>query len=248
MGIEKPELNRESKYTLPQENIICLDENSEIRQREKELFLGLKDEGIDWPVEIQGSGRSDFDNKTFKVFYPKGDLFTSLAVTIHELGHLRQGEADQRFLLKALGAPITETSRELEVTRDTEHDAWQRGLMRTKKYCAEFFSQIEKKFKKYKKQGCLTEFENFESFINQVMKACLKVNELNELVEQETQEEGREKGRKLGRRLKSDELTNHFFTKPENWRVGEIVDQEEIEKFIRKMAENIAEENYTIPK
>ncbi|MBU1037255.1 hypothetical protein KKF32_04505 [Patescibacteria group bacterium] len=241
MSLEKQEY-WEIKYKLPPENIVCLDENSEVRQRFRDYFLGLSDEGIDWPMEMQGGGISDYKTKEFEVYYPKGDLFISFAFTLHELGHLRQGEIDKRFSVKTLGAPKPELEDDLEFHSETEEDAWQRGLIRAKKYCPEFLDEIEIRFKKHKEQSKLKDFENFESFFNYLVRVGLKITEFSDM--KECKEETRQAGRKLGQYLKSDGLTNTFFTKPKRWRVGEIIDQEKIESFIKTMAEKIAEESY----
>ena len=209
------------RYNLPPDNIIAQDENTEIRKKNKNLFLGLADEDIDWPAELQGSGRSDYDKKEFKIHYPTGDIFLSVAVTIHELGHLRQGEIDPRFASEVLGAPKISPMDELASNQETEEDAWRRGLARAKQYCPEFMQEIEAKFKQHKEAGRLVKFENFEIFFNHVVAIGLKVSELTGKAEQEMNgvEDERREGQILGRYLK-------------------------IENFIKKVTENIALEKY----
>lgn len=237
-----------AKYTLPPDNVIALDENSEIRQKKKDYFLGLADEGMNWPVEIQGGGQSDYEKREFKIHYPVGDVFLSTAVTIHELGHLRQGEIDKRFAAEVLGAPETSIMGELEYHRETEEDAWQRGLARVKQYCPEFLQKIELKFKRHKETGQLDEFESFGSFFDHVVKMGLRVTELSDQAEQEVGnvDDERQKGHILARYLKSDEIVNTFFSQPKKWRFGEMIDRKEMESFIRRMAEKVAEEEYPI--
>jgi hypothetical protein len=85
------------KWTLPEENIIPLDINSEKRQENKKAFEGLAEVGINWPVEIQGGGKNLYKEREFQVLYPVGDVFASFVDTIHELGHLREKEAKEEI-------------------------------------------------------------------------------------------------------------------------------------------------------
>ena len=146
--LEKKEAT--GNYILHDKNIIPLDDGSDIRKRNKDYYEGLKDEGVEWPVEIQGGGISDWEKKEFKVAYPVGDVFLSFTITIHELGHLRQGEIDEQFAVKQLGAPKEKREDERANSLESEKFAWDNGLKRAKKYCPEVIRELERKFKQYK--------------------------------------------------------------------------------------------------
>jgi hypothetical protein len=232
------------KYELPEENVIALDENSEIRRRNKDYYKGLEIEGIKWPVEIQGGGESDFKTKKFKIHYPAGDVFLSSVVTIHELGHLRQGEIDNRFAIKELGACDLKEINEIVNHYECEQDAWQRGRERVKSYCPEDLEILENKFKEYKNNGKFKEYKNFKDFFNYIIKVGLKTTEFNDKVELPDEKDKRKKGRLIGRMIKEDKLTNNFFANQDAWRAGEKINHNFAKNFIKKAAEKIAEETY----
>ncbi len=242
LKIEKKEEIK--KYELPKGNIIALDENSEIRIRNEDYYNGLKEEGVEWLVEIQGSGHSDYEKKELKVWYSTGDVFVSFAINLHELGHLRQGEADERFMVKELGSPNPMKLRETELHNEIEVDAWQRGLERMKKYCPREWNEIENKFQEYKKQGKYSRFNNYEEFFKYISEVALIITRFNDEFEDNEGLSKIEKGRILGKMIKKDPLTNEFFTEQEKWRTGEKINKDFAEGFIGKAAEGIAEEEY----
>lgn len=239
--IEQQEI--EKKYELPEGNIVALDENSEIRQKNKDYFAGLKEEGIDWPVEIQGSGHSDFKTKEFKVWYPEGDIFFSFAIIFHENGHLRQGEIDDRFAYERLGAPNPKPDDDGK-NYPTEKDAWIRGFERAQKYCPKELNEIEKKFQEYKNKGKFEEYDNFEEYFGYAVRVGLRITEISDKVEPSDENDETKKGRLIGEMIKKDRLTNKFFTNQEAWRAGEKIDCAFAENLIKKMAAGIAEEKY----
>lgn len=233
----------EKKHELPEGNIVACGEDSEIRKKKIEYFAGLKEEGVDWPVEIQGGGHSDFKKKEFKVWYPEGDIFLSFAITIHETGHLRQGEIDERFAYEKLGAPNPKPDDDGK-NYPTEKDAWIRGYERAQKYCPEALLEIEKKFQEYKNKGKFEEYENFEEYFSYAVRVGLRITEISDKVELPEENDEIKKGRLIGGMIKKDKLTNKFFTNQEAWRAGEKIDRAFAESFIKKMAVSIAEEKY----
>ncbi len=236
---EQPE--KIKKYTLLEANIIPLDENSAARERWKEFFKSLKEEGVDWPVEIQGCAHSDFEKKEFKVYYPVGDIFMSFAVIMHELGHLRQGEAVKRFAIKTLGAPKSDpVVEENNDNSETEKDAWERGFNRSKKYCPEVIFELESKFKQYKQDGKFAEFSNFSNFFDYIVRVFLKITDIHTKLGVNVENLVKE----CAGLIKEDLVTKDFFVKQDIWRTGEIIDRKEAEEFIKKAAAAIAEEIY----
>ena len=240
--IEQQEKNK--KYKLPIGNMIACGKESEIRKKKKDYFAGLKDEGIEWPVEIQGTGYSDFKKKEFKVWYPEGDIFLSFAITIHELGHLRQGEIDKDFATEGLGSSEQKLKDEEVNHNKSENDAWLRGYERTKKYCLEELTRMEEKFHEYKNNGKFSEYGSFEDFFNYIVKIGLKITEFNDKVELPDEEDETQKGKLIGQMIKEDKIINKFFTNQDVWRVGEKIEKNFAEGFIKKAAEKIAEEEY----
>lgn len=246
--MKEPELKieqkeKEKKYELPEGNIVALDENSEIRKRNENYYKGLKEEGVVWPVEIQGGGLSDYEKKEFKIWYPVGDIFVSFNVAIHELGHLRQGEINENFSKKNLGAPNPDEKKAKEFDDEIEEDAWQRGWERAKKYCPEELKIIEDKFQEYKRQGKFSEFNNYEDFYKHDLKVASVMWKFNDIIN-DPQNPSFEEGKMMGKLIKGNKLTNEFFTQQDNWRTGEKIDRDFTESFIKKAAEKIVEEEY----
>lgn len=229
---------------MPEDKIVVLDENSEIRKKNTDYYKGLAEEGVEWPVEIQGTGQSSYKKKEFKVGYPVGDIFVSFAIQNHEMGHLRQGGIDDRFSVEELGPPNPKELKETELHNKIEENAWRRGLHRAEEYCPEFLKEIENRFQVYKKQGKYENFNNFKEFYKYISEVGLTITRLNDEFEYNKELSNLEKGKILGRLIKNDPFTNKFFTEQDKWRTGEIIDKNFAENFIKKAAERIAEEEY----
>ena len=117
-----------------------------------------------------------------------------------------------------------------------------------KKYAPEALKTIEKKFEYHKKEGKLTEFENFRDFYDYLVKVSLKGTEIYDGLNLDiNNDEHRtvEGGRKFAIGLKSDFLTKKFFTEQDTWKSGELIDKKFIEKVIKDVASNVAEESYS---
>jgi len=228
----KKEQQAEAKrYILPEKNIIALDENSVIRQRNKRYRRGLHEAGIELPVEIQGSGISDPETREFKVCYPKGDVFASWAITVHELGHLRQAERHGY-----------EKQEDIPENVDTEIDAWEIGLKRIKKFAPEVLGDLEKQFQEAKASGLLGSFTDFMRFFNYFKKMCISLRDAHEKVPENIEPLSEELGRLTAEEIKKDDEFLEFFTHQEKWKTGKIINQEEVERCIKIVAEKIAEE------
>lgn len=88
MNRERFEIEK-TKFALPKENILPQD-----RLLVPEL-ISERIASLGWPLEFQGTGKTDYANRKFKIYYPLGDVFLSYAAVIHEIGHWRQSEIDQ---------------------------------------------------------------------------------------------------------------------------------------------------------
>lgn len=221
------------RYSLPDKNVISFDENSEIRQRNEQCRQGLHEAGIELPVEIQGCGASNFETREFTVGYPKGDIFASWAVTIHELGHLRQAE---RHGYKKL--------EDIPENMDTETDAWETGWKITEKFAPKILENLEKQFQKVKTSGLLNSHLDFMHFFDYFKKMNILLHKACERIPKNIDPFSEESGRLLAEEIKKDDELLDFFIHQEQWKVGEIIDQEEVERYIKMVAERIAEEVY----
>ncbi|MDA3839599.1 MAG: hypothetical protein PF572_00785 [Patescibacteria group bacterium] len=212
------------EYSLKKENIFSLSKLPE--------SLGERKKSLGWPVEIQGTGRVKEGTKDFEVHYPAGDVFLSLGVTIHELGHLRQEEFNPE---------IDQIEKEKEwghYMEIKEQDAYQRGLERVKKYFPETLDEIEKKFQEYKNQGKLKNFSSFENLYD-FLQGTININRaLATIPEMENKDE---EDRLEYEALKKADIEK-FFSNVRESRVDEKIDEEWIEDFILKMAEKISNE------
>lgn len=241
---------KESKFEQPKkftlENLIPLDENSEKVKLAKLKLKIFSEAGIEWPIEMMGGGQSNYTDKTFEIYYPIGDIFCSYAVILHELGHLRQGEIDEKFSSEELGAPEPK-KQDKDYHLESERDAFERGLRRMMKYAPEVLARLEQKFQMYKKQGKMQNFIDFNDFFSYLLKVSLKGSVLHDSIgygNAETEDDIRLKTVEWAELLKSDPITNDFFTNQEKWKVGELIDREEAESTIRKIVSKVAEEQY----
>jgi hypothetical protein len=225
------------KYILPEDNIIALGEDSEIRKGNAEWRGFLQDEGIDWSIEIQGLGPSDYEKKELKLLYPAGDVFVSLAITAHEMGHWRQGEIDERFCRADLGAPKPNEEKAKDFSYEIEADAWERGLERVKNY----IDPWREKFNEYKEKDYFADHESLDDFLNYVGKVILETSrytrDLDNKVDQESTKQ-------YADWIKNDPIMADFFFNQDKWHTGEKIDKEEIEILIKKVASDTAEEKY----
>ena len=244
MGEREIPHEQPKKFTL--DKLIPLDSNSEKVRSIKSKLHAFAEAGIEWPIEMMGGGQTNFEKRTFEIFYPVGDIFASYAVTIHELGHLRQGEIDERFSSKELGAPeAKEQDRDYHL--ESERDAYERGMRRMQNYAPKILEELEKKFQMFKTQGKLQGFRNFRDFYGHMIRVSLRGSELHDSIgygDAETDEDVKSKTAQLAELLKNDPVTREFFTQQENWKVGELINREEIEGVVRVVSSRVAEEKY----
>jgi len=221
----------ERKYRLPDENIIVLDKDSKIRQRNLLCRQGLSEGGIDWPVEIQGGGLTDPKAKEFTVAYPQGDFFASWAVTIHELGHLRQPERHGKNTLDEIPEEI-----------DTENDAWELGRKRFREFAPEVLEDLERKFREEKEKGKLGLFLNFSNFLDYFKEQMTATAQITGNLPEDIDPFSKEAGLIMAKKIKLSQELWDFYTNQAKWKVGENIDKKEVENAIKKIAKKVAEE------
>ena len=257
---ETREQNRENekRYVLPEENIVELQGESELI---KKLPRALKE--LPWPEELQGGGHTYPEKKEFKLWYPGGDVFLSMAVAVHELGHLRQAEIDEKFDPKNL--PNDHFQEHYTANLAREEDANTRGLKRAQKYCKDFMDDLEKKFQAAKVGGKLSEFKNFEDVYQYFVTMSLTINSYYRdfgidqekkmrqdikgknvnLSEEELDERLREAaGGYVAGEIRKNDAVNKFFQDTDALRIGEKVDTDFSRKFLKQAALGIAQEKY----
>lgn len=227
----------EQKYRLPEENIIALGVDSEIRKNNAEWRGFLKAEGVDWTVEIQGLGPSDYKKKELKLLYPEADVFVSLAIAAHEMGHWRQGEIDARFSRADLGAPIPDEDKAKQYSYEIEADAWERGVKRAEKY----FGPWREKFLDYKAQGKFSDFNSLDEFVDYVGGIILETSRFSRDLEGKTDQAS---AKQFADWIKDNQVMNDFFFNQERWHTGEIINTDEVAAMVRKVAADTAEEKY----
>ena len=202
-----------NNYEIKEENIITLDSLPE------NLSAQLKSLG--WPLEVQGSGRLLEDNKNFEICYPKGDVFYSWAVIIHELGHLKQDE---------LSEDIKQENNESQRNLKKEKDAFSRGIERFEKYSPDILEYLEKEFANYKSKGKLPDFDSFNDLYKD-FENVIKINEILGLAEDDNENLKFEK-------LKDAKISD-FFERINRNKVGSIIETEmasaEILRIVKKI-------------
>ncbi len=242
---------QKKRYTLPDKNIIALEADSNPRKRMKPFFDGLAKEGINLPVELQGGGNDLIDRRELMIAYPLGDMFISYVVTFHELGHLRQFEAnpeieyeDNEIDSRDLQfRAVFRDAKNRKDKKDLEVNATKRGWQQAMKFAPEFMADLEKRFQEHKKQGKLEKFNSLKEYFDWIFKS---LGVLEDFFFEHSKEIDMDEqyGQEMAQRIKENPDAYEFFTNQDIWRVGEKVDKEEIEGFIKKVAAGIAEEKY----
>ena len=228
MNLEMSEMVK-PKFTLRKENILPQD-----RLPVPEL-LSQRLADLGWPLELQGTGKTDYKNREFKIYYPLGDVFFSFATTIHETGHWRQSEIDRNLGKRSEFLP----EDEIEDIPTNEEDAYRRGLERTKKYAPELVAELEKKFAEYKKAGKLEGFDNFEQLYEWFVNFGLAISRAIDSIENTDDKD--ERNKRMCEALMQAGMEKKFREFAE-LRVGEKVDPTQIETYLMKMAEGVANE------
>jgi len=189
--------------------------------------------GLKTPFELQGRGESDIENKSITVRFPKGDIFLSYITTIHELGHPRQEELDEKLAAsdKQPGPNVL-----------AEEDAWDRGWDRFSKTNASRIRELESKFQVFKNSDALRDFASLKDLYNWVRDNSLNFVRVQREYFKKT---GQEIGTLEGKDAKGlvDELKvagwEDFVEKYESSRVGEMVNEEQIRIDIEKVIRQV---------
>lgn len=228
MNPEIPEMAR-PKFILRKENIFPQD-----RLPVPEL-LSQRLADMGWPLELQGTGKTDYKNREFKIYYPLGDVFFSFATTIHETGHWRQSEIDKN--LDKRSKFLDED--EIDDIPAKEAEAYYRGWERTKKYAPELVDDLEAKFSDYKEAGKLVNFKNFEQLYGWFVDFGLAISRAIDSIAETDEREERDK--QIYKALTAAGMEQKFKEFAE-LRVGEKVDQKQMETYLIKVAEGAANE------
>ena len=235
MGFEQYRIeNKHKTYSIPDENISSLGEDSELLKKlPKEL------QSLPWPMEIQGYGYTDKEKKEFTIQYPLGDKFLSFMVIVHELGHLRQFEIHPQLDPEKQENEYDGAS----LNNLREKDAWGRGIKRLKEFAPEVLDEMRENFFEYKKNGKFEQFDSLDDFIKEVIAIFDKLLEFYSDYYKKT---GKERAELNVASYVSEEIKNDnvykFFINTDDYRCGDKIDQEFATNFIKKMADNISKE------
>lgn len=187
---------------------------------------------FNWPLELQGSGKTTSEeNMIFDFKFPVGDIFLSYATTIHELGHLRQ---------ESLNPNLINNPKTLDGLYAQELDAWERGWNRFMNANPNLVKSLQEKFKIYKHQGKL-KFDSFKDLYKWIEKNALKTVEAQEIQFEKSSLTKQEKEDYIANKLEKIG-TKEFFKDYEALRVGEIVQESEIREAISQTIEMIRKE------
>ncbi len=225
MHTEAPEMHPQ-RFSLPEKNITSSD-----RLPVPEL-LSERLASLGWPLELQGTGQTDYLNREFSMHYPRGDVFFSFATIIHEMGHWRQGDIDSKLhsrtaFLKA---------EDIHDIVQNEKDAYERGMERVKTYAPDLLDALEKKFQTYKTQGKLKEISSFADLYEWTKMVSLTISEALESVKDSSEIDVDELQYQALKKAGVETL----FTRFSELNVGETIDAVEVEKLLNIMAVKIA--------
>ena len=228
MNLEMSEMVK-PKFTLRKENILPQD-----RLPVPEL-LSQRLADLGWPLELQGTGKTDYKNREFKIYYPLGDVFFSFATTIHEIGHWRQSEIDRSLGKRSEFLP----EDDIEDIPTNEEEAYHRGWERIKKYAPELLIELEVKFAEYKRAGKLGGLGNFQQLYDWFINFGLAISRAIDSVEDA--DDKVESDKQIYETLKQAGMETKFREFAELY-VGEKVDRQQMEKYLMKVAEGTANE------
>lgn len=192
---------------------------------------------LNWPMELQGTGRKKPDNPfEYEIYYPVGDIFLSFATVIHEIGHIRQDE------LALENEPNDEDNLEEQISKQEakELDAYERGWKRVMQYRPDIIEGFEERFQVYKQQGLLEEFESFQE-LYKFMSGSIEINRLMfELSDIDGDSE--EGGQIIKAKVQQNESIMDFLEALNNSKVGELVDTELIDELLLEIVKKINQE------
>lgn len=229
--MEKPQISqmergRPERYALERVTVEMLSKPRE---------MPGKMNNFSWPIELQGKGSTDEKEKTMLVRFPKGDIFLSFVITIHELGHLRQEELDSSLRAE----PQTH-----QALLAQEQDAWERGWDRFSASNLELLHSLEERFYAYRIQGKMT-CDSFIDLYEWVHKNVLRMVDAQRILFEESGEETPRPNEERFDQL-ADELEKagirDFLDRIEKNRVGEVVDEREIREAITRTLERVIKE------
>jgi len=213
-------LSQEKKFSLEGLTIESISAKPEMKGRMRD---------IDWPIELQGKGKTNEKEKTLHVKFPKGDIILSFITTIHELGHLGQEQLDSSLNTK-------------QQTHDSlfaqEKDAWRRGWDRVMKTRPDILQFLQQKLETIAKAG-ITDFYSIDEFYHWVQENVLQMVEAQKILFEPDDASTSSEGRfdKLVGELKNRGIDN-FLKRYNTVRVGEVVDEEQMISFIKDIAES----------
>jgi hypothetical protein len=228
MNPEIPETAR-PKYFLPKENILPQD-----RLPVPEL-ISKKWADLGWPLEMQGTGKTDKKTGELKIWYPKGDVFFSFATLIHELGHWRQEEIDEDLNKRKELFPDSDATD----LNTNEQRAYKRGSLRVKKYAPELLQELEAKLQQHRGTGKLNNFNNFEQLLEWHKNFGLAV--ADSFVGAPDTEDKEKYENYVLEKLKALGMEKRF-KEFASLRVGETIDTEYAEKVLMEIANGTANE------
>lgn len=184
-----------------------------------------------WPLELQGKGVSNEKDKSMLIRFPSGDIFLSYVTTIHELGHIRQEE---------LKPELKANTQTHETLLAQEIDAWDRGWKRFLTANSTLSSSLERKLEQYHASGKIG-FSSFQELYGWVRQNVLRMVEAQRVLFEESGEPDEEKMDRL-----ADEFerigVHDFLEQYQKTRVGEMVDEQEMQTAIQKTIELAIEE------
>ena len=226
-GPSRQELVKPERYSLERVTIEALTAVKEMPGRMKEF---------PWPIELHGKGSTNENEKSMLIRFPRGDIFLSFATTIHELGHLRQEE---------LNPALKRKEQTHENILAQEQDAWDRGWQRFLKSNPDTATSLDVKFQNYRRQGKLQNFSSFEDLYKYIRENALRMVEAQRILFDEAGEEmptaNEEKFDQLADELEKAGVRK-FLERYNTTRVGEMINEQEMQKFIERTVELVIDE------
>jgi len=189
---------------------------------------------LDWPLELQGKGVTDENDRSLEIRFPKGDLLLSFVTTIHELGHLGQEQ-----LVSALKSDM----QNHDSLFAQENDAWQRGWDRIVKTRPDMLAFLETKFKTVDKidQNDITSFADLYQWIQANALRMVEAQKILFEPDDQVDSGGDAKFDQLYKELRRFGIES-FLERYKTFRTGELVDEDQMIEFIKDISRSVIKE------
>ena len=191
------------------------------------------------PKEFDFGVGSVTGNGDLSLLYYQGDYFLSLAKIIHELGHPLQ----EKFCNKLRGVDPSAYQNDPKLYYLSKMDASTRGWQRLERFCPDVLGRIESDFKQFASKKGWRDFSTFQQFYEDAFGQNSPVEKIAGVVSSTlTSDAGEKKIHKHWEETLRDKGVVEDFTRINQVRTGEMVDEEMVRDIFEAIGNGVLEE------